>query len=113
MHSDMPTRNRLKWSCAMTSGSFNWSQERTARRNQAWRALIAPPTRFEQEPSTPLGLIDPVLDQAGSRDIAVFVDHPMQLPQARRQGLVVIAQLSEHVERFNVVGVVIHDPLDA
>ena len=41
--------------------------------------FVALPARFEQEPSSPLGLVDPVLDQTRGRDVAMFIDHVVHL----------------------------------
>jgi len=38
---------------------------------------------LEEKPTATLRLVDPILDQAGSRDIAEFVDHFMQFSQTR------------------------------
>ena len=66
---------------------------------------------LEQEPHPPLGLVDPVLEQAGGGDVAVLVAEIVGLLQVKRELLVVVAQLGEHVLRGDVVGVVVQDPL--
>src|SRR5919198_412790 len=63
--------------------------------------------RLEQEPGTPLGLVDPVLDQAGAGHVVVLVADRVRLAQVRRQLLVVVAQLGKHIERRDEVCVVI------
>jgi len=55
-----------------------------------WREESAPstgsaPARLEQEPGAPLGLVDPVLDQAGGRDIAQLIDQVVDLAQPPSQ----------------------------
>src|ERR1700727_1076018 len=67
--------------------------------------------RFKQEPSPALGHVDPNLEQAGGRDVAVFVAHVMDLAQARRQALVVVAQLRQHVLWIVIVGVLVEQAL--
>src|SRR6516164_11828633 len=69
--------------------------------------------RFEQEPGASLGLVDPVLDQAGAGHVVVFVADRVSLAQARHQLLVVVAQLGKHVQRRDEVGVVVQHPLQA
>src|SRR5215470_10851685 len=47
---------------------------------------------FEQEPGPPLGLVDPVLDQARARHVASLVAHVVGLAHACDHVLVVVAQ---------------------
>ena len=68
---------------------------------------IAATAGLEQEPGAPLGFVDPDLDQARGGDVAVLVADVVRLAQARRERLVVLAQLGEHVLRLDVVGVVV------
>src|SRR5262249_24675383 len=56
------------------------------------RSLPCHVGRLEQEPGAPLGLVDPVLDQAGAGHVLVLVANRLGLAQARRQLLVVVAQ---------------------
>src|SRR5262249_5859071 len=76
-------------------------------------SLLCHAGRLEQEPGSPLGLVDPVLDQAGAGHVVVLVANRVGLAQARRQLLVVIAQLREHVEGRDEVGVVVQHALQA
>src|SRR5262252_9210035 len=69
--------------------------------------------RLEQEPGAPLGLVDPVLDQAGAGHVVVLVANRVGPAQARRQPLVVVAQLREHVEGGDEVCVVVQHALQA
>src|SRR5215471_7596755 len=80
---------------------------------QTSRSLPCNAGRFEQEPGTPLGLVDPVLDQAGAGHVVVLVANRVGLAQARRQLLVVVAQLCEHVEGGDEVRVVVQHALQA
>src|ERR1700733_11926369 len=74
---------------------------------------IPVPTRLEQEPGAPLSLVDPVLDEARGGDVAYLVDDVVHLAQARREALIVLAQLREHVERVDILGIVVFDALQA
>src|ERR1700722_7574978 len=67
--------------------------------------------RFKQEPSPALGLVNPNFEQAGGRDVAVFVAHVVDLAQARRQALVVVAQLRKHVLWIDIVSVIVEKGL--
>jgi len=53
---------------------------------------------LEQKPSAPLGLVDPVLIQAGAGHVVILVANCVGLAQARRQLLVVVAQLGKHIQ---------------
>src|SRR6516164_2486814 len=77
------------------------------------RSLPCHAGRLEQEPGAPLGLVDPVLDQAGAGHVLVLVANRVGLAQARRQLLVVVAQLREHVQRCDEIGVVVEYALQA
>src|SRR2546429_443095 len=68
-------------------------------------------TRLEQEPCAPLGFIDPYLDEAGGGDVAVLVAHVMRFAKARRELLVVLAQLGEHVLGVYILGIIVQDAL--
>src|SRR6185437_12878788 len=78
----------------------------------SWRSS-SPATRLKQEPHTPLGLIDPVLDEARGCDVAQLVHYVVHFTQTTGQRLVVLAQLGEHIERIDVVGIVVLDSLQA
>src|SRR5580698_5615477 len=71
------------------------------------------PTRLEEEPGAPLGLVNPVLDEARGCDVAYLVDDVVHLAQARGEALIVLAQLREHVERIDILGIVVLDALQA
>jgi len=42
----------------------------------------APSTRFKLEPDAPFSFINPVLNQTGRRNVAQFVDNPVNLSKA-------------------------------
>src|SRR6266568_6974112 len=67
---------------------------------------------LEQEPDALLGLVDPHLEQARGRDVAVLVADRVRRAHEAREALVVVSQLGEHVERRHVVGVVVVDALE-
>src|SRR5580693_2631269 len=69
--------------------------------------------RLVQEPNSPFRLVDPVLDEARSRNVAHLVNDVVRFPQTRRQGHVVLAQFRQHVERIDILGVVILDVLNS
>src|SRR5229473_7941112 len=71
------------------------------------------PRGLEQEPCTPLGLIDPDFQQARGSNIVVLVAQAMRLAQACRQLLIVIAQFGEHVHRRDKIRIVVQDALQA
>src|SRR6516225_8044436 len=77
------------------------------------RSLLCHAGRLEQEPGPPLGLVDPVLDQAGAGHVLVLVANRVSLAQARRQLLVVVAQFGKHIQRRDEVGVVVQHALQA
>src|SRR5580658_8388312 len=66
---------------------------------------------LEQEPGPPLGLVDPVLEQARGRDVAIFVADIVYLAHDRGQALVVVAKFGEHVLRIDIVSVVVENAL--
>src|SRR5207245_7187153 len=68
-------------------------------------------TRLEQEPCAPLGFIDPYLDEAGGGDVAVLIAHVMRFAKSRCEFLVVLAQLGEHVQGLDVLGVIVQHAL--
>jgi hypothetical protein len=48
---------------------------------------------LEQEPSAPLGLVDPSLDETGARNVVMAVADSMYFSETSRQGFAVFAQL--------------------
>jgi hypothetical protein len=64
---------------------------------------IASAACLEQEPGTPLRLVNPNFDQAGSSNVLVFLADAMGLAQARGECVAVLAQLGEHVLWLTVV----------
>ena len=63
--------------------------------------------RFEKEPGAPFSFVNPVFDQTCRRNISVFVDDLMGFSKASYQRHVVLPQLSQHVERANMVRIVV------
>src|SRR5262245_28914790 len=68
-------------------------------------------TGFEEEPGSPLGLVDPDFDEARGRDVAVLVANIVNLAQTGCERLVVIAQFSQHVQGLDILGIVVLDAL--
>jgi hypothetical protein len=60
-----------------------------------------------EEPGPPLGLVDPVLEQACGGDVVAFVTGIVDLPHPGYQALIVVLQLGKHVLRIDIFGVVI------
>src|SRR5262245_25689389 len=91
------------------------------------QAMPAPPRRtasllklssgitcgLEQEPSPPLSLIDPDLDEACARHIGVLIAKPMHLPQICGELLVVVTELGEHIHRRDEIGIIVEHALQA
>jgi hypothetical protein len=62
---------------------------------------------LEQKPGAALRLIDPGLDQTRAGDVAVFVAQSVGLPQTGGKLKIVVTELSRHVERGDVVGIIV------
>src|SRR4051794_21436479 len=73
---------------------------------------IASAARLEQKPGAPLGLVDQVLQQARGGHVAVLVAQVVRLAHTGRKGLVVVAKLTQHVERVDVVRVVVENAFE-
>src|SRR6516225_4158790 len=96
-----------------SSIGYEWAFTSPLHAGEANRSLPCNAGRLEQEPGAPLGLVDPVLDQAGASHVVVLVANRVGLAQARYQLLVVVAQLREHVEGGDEVCVVVQHALQA
>src|ERR1700722_1412154 len=68
---------------------------------------------LEQEPGAPLSLIDPVLEQACGRHVAVFLAQVVRLAHICRQLFVVLPECGQHIQRRDITRVVIKNPLRA
>src|SRR6266478_9069764 len=88
----------------------SWFYAQKRRKN---RLLLCNAGCLEQEPDAPLGLVDPILYQAGGCHVVVLVANRVRLAQARDQLLVVVAQLGEHVQRRDEIGVIVQHALQA
>src|SRR5262249_55988360 len=71
----------------------------------------ASPARLEQEPDALFGLVDPDFDEACCRHVIALVAETMDLAHAGDQRLVVLAQFAQHVQRVDVVGIVVGQTL--
>src|SRR6266853_484595 len=58
---------------------------------------------------SPFRFVDPILDQACARHIAMLVTQAMRLTQVGRQHLVIVAQLGEHVQWRHEIRVVVEN----
>src|SRR4051794_25557765 len=76
-------------------------------------ARVAGPACFEQKPGSPLGFVDPHLDETGTCYVAVLVAYVMRFTQARCQALVVFAKLGKHIQGSHVIGIIVEDALQA
>jgi hypothetical protein len=63
--------------------------------------------------STSFRLVDPCLNEACCRYIAVLFTYVVRLSEAAREILVVVTQLGQHVHRFDIVRIIIQDSLQA
>jgi hypothetical protein len=68
---------------------------------------------LEQEPAASLGLVQPVLDQAGGDDIVIFLAQGVEFAQARGQIAIVVAQFGQHVLRVDEGRVIVQHALVA
>src|SRR3979490_3311778 len=68
---------------------------------------------LEQEPGPPFGFVNPNFNKAGSSNVLMFFADTMGLTQARGECLAVLAQLSKHVPRLDVRGIIIRYALQA
>src|SRR5689334_6254439 len=87
----------------------------TATRNMSalLSARAGAPARLVEEPDAPFGLVDKDLELAGGGDVAVLVADVVRLAHFLDQLLIVLAQLRQHVERFDIFGVIVVDALVA
>src|SRR5581483_5046353 len=68
---------------------------------------IPPAARLVQEPDAPLGLVDPYFEQARSRHVVLLVAEIVRFAHDPDQRLVVAPELGQHIERIDVIGVVV------
>src|SRR5882672_7529940 len=97
---------------------YSVQEEASSETEAAWAARPSLSTRFvalaarlEEKPSAPLRLVDPDLEQARGRNVAVLVASAVRFPHACRQLKVVLAELCKHVQRRDEVGIVVRQPL--
>lgn len=70
-------------------------------------------TCLEEKPSPPRCLVDPLLNQARAGDVTLLIAKVVGLAQSRREGFIVLAKFCKHIERLDIIGVVISDALFA
>src|SRR5438094_537035 len=66
---------------------------------------------LEQEPGPSLGLVNPVLDQAGGGDVVVLVANGVRGPQRPRELLIVRAEFGQHFVGGDELLIVVADAL--
>lgn len=71
------------------------------------------PGDLEQEPQTPLRLVDPVLDQARRRHVGMRGRQFVRLTQRVDQLTVIFPKLGQHIIGCDVIGIVVADALEA
>ena len=71
------------------------------------------PGRFVKKPAAPLGLVDPIFQQAGARDVVLLVAERVHMPHLADDQTVVMQQFRQHVGRRDLVDVVVSDALQA
>ena len=73
--------------------------------------VLAVTTSLVQKPCLPFCLVNPSLKQTCAGHIAILVAHGVRFEHIGRQLFVVVAKLSQHIKRCNVVGVIVEDLL--
>jgi hypothetical protein len=71
------------------------------------------PATLKEEPDALLALVNPVLQKARRCDVPGLVTQRMRLAHVPRQYRIVISKFSDHVERLNVLSIVVSDTLKA
>src|SRR6478672_8004185 len=74
------------------------------------RLGLCAPSCFEQEPCASFRFVDPHLEQARRRNVVIVVAKAVRAAHFRSQLLVVLAKLGKHVERRDVIGVIVEQP---
>src|SRR5216117_3516975 len=78
------------------------------------RAESVPSARsLEKEPRPSLRFVGPNLDQTRGRNVAMFVANIVCFTKARGQLSIVLRELRDHVQRLDVLGIVIEHALSA
>ena len=74
-------------------------------------AGIAPAACLVEKPYAPFGLVDPLLDQACRRYVVLLIAEFVRLAHARDQRLIVGSELRQHIQRIDIVGVIVEEAL--
>src|SRR5450755_1198019 len=123
--SDIPsTMTRSPWTVPTRCSRAHSSPHRCARltkagarpagsrpRHAVSSARLDPAARFEQEPGPSLGFVDPDFEQARGRDVTVFLAQIVRFAHRCGELQIVLAQFRQHIERRDVVGIVVEDSL--
>ncbi len=75
-------------------------------------AEISAPSCFEEEPNTTLGLIDPVLKETRSGNVACIVAKTVHCAHAQNQSLIILSKFTQHIGRVNIIRVIVRDALE-
>ena len=70
-------------------------------------------TCLVQEPGPAFSFVDPDLEQAGGGNVAMLFADIVDFTQARRQVLVVVAQFGKHIQRVDIIRVIVQHALQA
>src|SRR6266849_1409994 len=89
------------------------SYNRKVKRRASMPGWIAVAGCLEQEPGTPFGLIDKNLKNTSARHVSMLIAQAVRFTHMCRELFVGVAQLRKHVERSNVVHVVVQHTLQA
>jgi hypothetical protein len=68
---------------------------------------------FEKKPSTTLRLVDPVLEKTCRSNVVGIVAKAVYSAHAQIQRLLILFKLAQHVGGFNVIRIIIRNPLKA
>jgi hypothetical protein len=70
-------------------------------------------SRFEQEPDSLFGLTNPVRKEARRGDVALSFTHVICLVHVQAQLQIVVVKFRQHIDRYDMLGVVVYNPLQA
>src|SRR6266436_240402 len=81
--------------------------------NSRFNLLSPSPRCLKEEPRATFSLVDPNFNQACCGNVTMFVTNVMSFAQTRGQRFVVVGQLSEHVQRLDIIVVIIEHALSS
>src|ERR1035438_10252679 len=80
---------------------------------QSIKQYLSRPSDFEEEPDAPFRLVDPYFQKACRSDVFLFIAQVVSFAHRGEHCPVVFAQFGDHVERIDVLCVVIAETLEA